>query len=123
MYKSVCIPSEYRNIVEYTLTKYGITYAVESGKSDVSAQIPMSKRIRQYNEIAMAAPEEDEQESILQYPAPAKKQIIENMAYNLTDFDQTEQFIIDFCKKIINSQIANEEFMKKRISEQSLNLT
>lgn len=120
MEKSVCVPSEYINIVTHTLTKYGVKHNAESGKSNISDTIPLSKKVRQYNEIAMAAPEEDEQESILQYPEPARRQIVENMAYNIIDFDQTEQFIIDFCKKIINSKSTNEEFMAKWISGASI---
>ena len=109
MEKSVCIPSEYINIVKYTLKKYGINYTVEPGTSAVSRQIPLSKKVRQYNEITMSAPEDDEQESIIPYPEPAKRQIVDHFAYNLMNFEQTEKFIIDFCKKIINSKSTNEE--------------
>lgn len=107
----VCVPSEYKNIIAYAMEKRNMSFQMIPCTEKIAKNIPLQKKTEQYDKIASAAPKDDDMIILQRLPKKAKEQIINNLSYIIIS-DKSEEFILNFCKKIINSKSENEAYFK-----------
>ena len=107
----VCVPAEYKNIIAYAMEKRNISFQIIPCTEEIAKNIPLQKKTEQYDKIASAAPKDDDMLILQRLPKKAKEQIINNLSYIIIS-DKSEEFILNFCKKIINSKSENEAYFK-----------
>ena len=81
-----------------------------------SKAVPLEKLIRQYDEIGSCAPEDDDFTAISGLPEMSVIQTIENFSYMIVS-DRPEEFMIGFCKTVINYAELNKEYFQKWLGD------